>query len=140
MALPNLPRLTGTTTWTGTLPCTWTESVRRVGGGELAANGTPSNYVVRTHPLLRVTIRCYESEWNALLTFLLTEDAAGNSFTFHPDTNVGGTSYTVYLDSPSLMGGEEIGYVRDETDPSVLLVSIVLRRSTETAFNLPLYP
>lgn len=140
MALPNLPRLTRTSqTWTGTLPCTWTEAVARTGGGERAANGTPSNYVVGTFPLLRVILRVLESEWSTLVTFLLAVDGAGTSFTFHPDTNEA-TSFTVYLDSPSVMNGEEINYTRDDGDPGVLLVPITLRRTTATPFALPLYP
>jgi len=141
MALPNLPRLTRSgQTWTGTLPCTWMEASRPVGGGEVSAAGIPSHYTIRHDPLLRVILRVRESEWASLATFLRAVDDGALSFTFHPDTNVSGTSFTVYLESPSVANGEEISPTRDDRDPGVLLVSITLRRTTSTVFALPLYP
>lgn len=141
MALPNVPKLTrGMTSWTGSLPCTWTERVARTGGGEIAANGTPSNYVIATFPLLDVVLRIAESEWSTLASFLLDADAAGASFTFQPDKDVVGTTFTVYLESPSVRFQEDLRYQRDEGDPGTLLVPITLRRTSATPFALPLYP
>ena len=137
----NVPRLvrTGqdlTLTWP---MAPWTPGDRPIGGGERSAAGIPSNYVLRTEPLLRLVLRIDESEWADVVAFLRGVDAAGSSWTLYPDASDALTSYTVYLESPSVANGEEITPARDENDLSLFTLPVTVRRTSETVFDVPLY-
>jgi hypothetical protein len=113
-------------------------SDRPIGGGEDSAAGVPSRYTVARHPLVQLRLRVLETEWPDLVAFLRAVDA-GIAFTWHPDT-LEATSYSVYLESPSVAQGESFAPEgRDEGDGSVLLVPVTLRRTTTTAWNVRLY-
>jgi hypothetical protein len=136
MSLPNRPRFvrSGQTldlTWPAELAVTGT---RAVGGGEVSAAGVPAVYVVRHEPIMRLTLRVTESEFVLLDTFWRATQGA--AFTFRGDQTVA-TDYSVYWDAPGVVGGEELTFERDSGDPSILRVSVALRRTTSTAFTVP---
>jgi hypothetical protein len=138
MSLPYRPRLarSGQTLNLSWPMQWWTPVDRAIGGGERSAAGVPSNYVIRTEPLLEVRLRVTEAEWPLLVTFLRAVDAAGSAWTFRPDQNVA-ADLTVYLERPSVAAGEELRpEMRDEGDHTLFIVPLTLRRTTSTALDV----
>jgi hypothetical protein len=138
MALAFIPRIARTGQ---DLTLTWPMAVSRpvdrpTGGGEKSASGVPSNYVIAWEPLLYVTFRVLETEWANVSTFLRAVDEGGLSFTFYPDAAITGTSYTVYLESPSVRNGESIEPQREQQDLGMYLLPLTLRKSTNTVWGV----
>lgn len=115
----------------------WDVGLLLVGGGERTS--VPSNYLIRSEPVMDLRIRVVEgTEQGNLLAFLLLV-MDGRSFTFWPDVDVTGTSYTVYLESPSVANGDKIMPSGRDTEPSVLIYNMTVRRSTSTVISQAYY-
>ena len=91
-----------------------------------AAAGNAASYVVRRDRDLAVTLRVLETEREGVETFI--EWAQGMaSFSFAPDADTPGTSYTCQLVSPE--AGEKWQPQRDDEFPHQFFIRIVLRKS-----------
>lgn len=141
MKKPRFEYGTGPTVLALSLPMMpWLPDDVPIGGGEKSAAGIPSNFVIRHEPLLHLTLRVTEAEWPQLVAFLRAVDSPGSAFTFIPDQTALATSYTCYLESPSVASGESYRPIgRDEEYPEVYLFPMTVRRSTSTVFDVRLH-
>lgn len=122
-----------TTDWTTTITQRpWQRTTRTIGGSRIAAGGEPASHVVRRDYLLAVTLRLYESE-RPNLDALVEWGQSSESFFWFPDADEP-TYYSVYLDHP--VAGEDLVEQRDPDFPSVVEVTIVLRRVDGYAWGL----
>lgn len=138
MAIGFIPRVvygTGPTTFDFTLPQKlWTPWSRAKGGSNVSDSGIPEAFIVRRDQLVDLELRFYESEWGNVLAFL-SDVQNGNQFNFYFDkTNLAGTLYVVYLESPEL-GKGEIKPTR-EGFPRVFNIPVTLRSINGTPFNI----
>lgn len=73
---------------------------REVAGEARYPSGAREAYIVRRFHLLGFTLEFSEREMPAVYNFVETVLDSGESFTFYPDRNNLGVSYTVYLNEP----------------------------------------
>lgn len=106
-----------------------------VGGHDVSAGGVPEAYEIRRDQILLWTLVFTESEWLSVETWLRLAQQQQFSFTFRPDKDVA-TEFTVYLDSPKL--GDPIKPERMAEYIGAFRISLSLRRTTSTAFNIPI--
>lgn len=109
----------------------WDFESNAEGGSDVTATGVPASYEIRRDYRLHLTLRFPESEW-ASVERLVRHFQRSGSATMYPDEAVGGTSHTVYGDSPAM--GEPIRPRRTE-EPSTLELNITVRRTTSVIFT-----
>ena len=113
------------TDWTTSIPARpWARTTRTIGGSRTAAGGVPASHVVRRDYLLAVTLRLEELE-TMDLAGLIAWGQASEYFLWYPDANEE-EAYPVYLEHP--VAGEDLEEERNAEFPSVVEVTIVLRR------------
>ena len=94
--------------------------------------GVAASYVVRRDRDLAVPLRVLETERASVETFV--EWAQGmESFTFWPDADTAGTSYSCILVSPA--AGESWQFHRDAEFPHLFTARIVLRKADGSAWT-----
>lgn len=114
----------------------WIQEINPVGGSRTSAAGVPAAHVVRRDYNLAFSLRVLESELPDLYS-LLEWGQGSESFTWYPDADDTGTSYTVYLEAP--LAGERWQPSRDPEFPHVFLAPIVLRQVDGYAWDLPFF-
>lgn len=133
----NRPRIAygaGPTVLLLTLPCSrWDPEDRPIGGIDETASGVPVGYLIRTEPLLHLTLRFTEAEWPSIVAWIRAV-ITGAAFTFRLDQNDALTEATYYLEAPSLKGGD-VRPTRNASFPLVYELAITLRRTTDTVLD-----
>jgi len=108
------------------LPCRpWTPVSRGVGGSERSAAGVVAAYEVRRDRLLRVTLRCFEWEWQQVEAWLEWAQTTGQTFTVLLDQDDPSTAVTCYLEAPAM--GDEIAPRRSAGFEAAMEIDVELR-------------
>lgn len=115
----------------------WTPSMLSIGGAGKSGAGVPEHYVLRREEKLGLRIRFYESEWDSVADFLAWCHDNSTAFTYYPDRDVAGESYSVYLESP--LPNDEVQPERDPVYRRVFELPIVLRSTNGTRFTTTLW-
>lgn len=144
MAVGNRPKFSygsGPTALTLTWPARpWTPSRPSVGGVAWSAAGVPASYQVRIDGDLILVLRVTEAELPAVYAWIEAVRSPMETFTFWPDADTAGTSYTVYLAHPAV--GEDIPLQRQQhpDDGAVFDLTVTLRKVDGSAWTDAYYP
>lgn len=140
MYVPRFQYPVAGTTLTLTQPMRhWERRQNTVGGWRQAASGVIAARTIRRDYLLDLILRVDESELASVETMIAwMQDNPSTAFTFWPDTDVGGTSFSSLLISP--LPGEELRAPRASEFASTLEVALTIRRSTGATWPLAWYP
>jgi hypothetical protein len=120
----------------------WVASRSAIGGSERAAGGLRAAYNVRTDYLLRLGIRCLESEWPSLLAVIEEAFVTPDALVYYPDwLDDPGTSFTTDLWSPA--EGDDIEGARGDDASglggAVFEMPLVLRALDGAQWTLNFY-
>lgn len=117
----------------------WTPERVIQGGSSESAAGIPETFVIRKDSLLKTVLIFKESEYATVVAWLdwVMDNGSAGFFTFWPDQNVPGTSYSAWLIEPK--PGAPWGITRHRTHLGMLQLDVTLRvRTANTLFNIPL--
>ncbi len=142
MPLPFSPRVvygSGPTTFNFSLPSTfWTPVPEPVGKARRATSGATETFLRSHFHLVEVTIRFTEAELSDVYAFIrwCHENGMG-TFTWRFDQNDAGSAHTMYLEEPAPDARWRPD--RDDEDPSMLTLPLVMRRSTDALIDVPAF-
>lgn len=103
----------------------WAQKSKGVGGYDESAAGVPESYVQRREERLTIILRFYESQLDAVLTWLAwAQDNAGTTFNFYLEST-DAVPYSVYLVEPVM--GDEIAPQRSAQYPKVFEITVTIR-------------
>lgn len=125
----------GASTFSATLPMRiWEKTLRVTGGADRAASWLGASYEISRANLLKVTIRYFESEENALFVAIDYMRTWPQTGTWYPDKFVTATSYEIDVESPRK--GEDLVGRQDPDFPQVREIDVTFRSVAGTPWPM----